>query len=265
MALSFCSFASGSSGNSYLIKGEQASLLLDCGIAGRDVANGLLACGVEPQDVAGIFITHEHTDHIKSLKTVTRMTGAPCYSTPGTLGAVKDRILTRGIEVARYGAEIQIGDVTVRSFPLAHDAMEPVGFSFTGSGKRVTVITDTGCVTEAIYETAVESDLLVLEANHERNVLLMGRYPYRLKMRILGDHGHISNEQAAQFIARILKNRKNPEPPTIALAHLSQENNTPEMAYLTVRNILFDEGFYEKKDYWMTVLTRNERSRLITI
>ena len=269
MSLKFCSFASGSTGNCYLIANQETGLLLDPGITGRKIFENLEKCGLRPEGIGGIFVTHEHIDHVKSLRMVSRMTGAPVYGTRGTLGALSDRILTDKVVLPAEKGAVTLGSIKVETFALSHDSAEPCGYSFSeetpAGSRRITVLTDSGIITEEQMSFLKKSDLIVLEANHERNVLLMGKYPYHLKLRILGEKGHISNEDAAFNLARMLKEREDGKVPTIALAHLSSENNTPDMAYVTVKNILFDEDLYEKKHYHMTVVTRDEMSPMFEI
>lgn len=260
MALAICTFASGSSGNSYLVETDNTVLLVDAGITGKRIKAGLASRGLTPADIDGILITHEHTDHVKSVKMMAKEAcNASVWSSPGTLMAIENKVASEKLRAfSCEDGPFHIGDIEVHPFRLSHDAAEPVGYSFVYGGKRAAIVTDTGCVTESIFSEIVNADLLVLEANHEKNVLLMGGYPYSLKQRILGDKGHISNDQTADCMIRILRERENPNVPFIALAHLSGENNSPGMAYLTVKNRLFDEDLFEGRDYRLTVLVRDE-------
>lgn len=259
MALQFCSFASSSSGNCYLVKSENTTLLIDLGIAGKNVLAGLASKSLAPEDVDGILITHEHVDHVKSLRMIgKKAVNAKVFASAGTLDAVTDKLPEgRSIAVAA-DRPFLTGDILVKPFLLSHDATEPMGYSFEKNGKKLTIVTDTGYVTEDIFSQIAETDLLVLEANHEVNILKMGSYPYSLKRRILGDEGHLSNETAGKCICEMLKTREKEEPPTIVLAHLSKENNTPGQAYLTIRNVLYEEKFYIDKDIKLDIAKRDE-------
>lgn len=273
MSLRFCSFASGSSGNCYLVKSENTALLVDVGITGKRVFAGLAEKGLEPGDLSGILITHEHIDHVRSLRMVSRKAvNAKVFATGGTLDAVSDMIAPGRGSAVRAGESWDIGDIRVTPFDLSHDAAEPAGYTLQCQGRRLTIVTDTGCISPEIEAHIAAADLLVLEANHEVNILKMGAYPYSLKRRILGEKGHLSNEAAGEILCRMLRSsarhqrvsageHQNVLPcdvPKVVLAHLSKENNTPGQAYLTIRNILFEEDLYIDKDLTLTVAARDE-------
>ena len=148
---------------------------------------------------------------------------------------------------------------------MSHDTAEPVAYTFERNGKKIAVVTDTGYISEEIFENIKDADILVLEANHERNILLMGPYPYTVKHRILGDKGHLSNEAAGQCLVQILDYLQGSKAPLVLLAHLSQENNTPQQALITIRNILEEAGYYVDKDVKMEVVARDSVSRLMAL
>ena len=258
----FCSLSSGSSGNCYLVASEETSLLVDAGISGRNIRAGLATCGLEMADVDGVLITHEHTDHIKSLQVVhNQAKAATIYTSKGTRKYINAKMPKvspeRVVEVEPSDGAWMIGDIEVTPVSLSHDAVMPLGFSFRKGDSQISIITDTGEVTEEIFQVIKESDLLVLEANYEENVLMIGPYPYNLKVRIKGKHGHLSNEDAANCIVRVLAERNNINMPIVALAHTSKENNTPDLAYATVENILYDSNYMEGRDYSLKVLLRD--------
>lgn len=262
MAIKFCSIASGSSGNSYLIASENTRLLVDVGIAGKRVIEGIKGKGYELCDIDGILLTHEHIDHVKSIKMMCKKCeNGKVYGSTGTLEAISDKLMDgRAVRIAGE-QEITIGDIDVKIFSLSHDAAEPLGYSFCNGGKQLTIVTDTGIVTEEILEHVTTSDAVILEANHEVNILNMGSYPYSLKRRILGDQGHLSNEAAGKCLCSALNNRaEEMEPLKVYLAHLSKENNTPKHAYLTIRNLLFEEDYYIDKDIKLDIVPRDEPS-----
>lgn len=261
MALKFCSIASGSSGNCYLVRSDSTSILIDVGIAGKRILERLEDRGVYPEDIKGIFITHEHIDHVKSLKKVSRTAlNAQIYCSTGTYEAISDKVEPDKSTLISAGQEIKVGDITIFPFALSHDAADPLGFSIRSGSRQLTIITDTGYVTDEILQHAETADALILEANHEVNILNMGSYPYSLKRRILGNEGHLSNEAAGDCICHVLNCRDGREPLKVALAHLSKENNTPQQAYLTIRNILFEKDYYLDKDVKMCVIPRDEAS-----
>lgn len=274
MGLRFCSFASGSTGNCYLLKTENTNLLVDVGIAGKRVIEGLSSCAVKPEQIDGILVTHEHTDHIKSLRMIAKKAvNGKIYTSEGTAYSVNEKLpmLADKIRITDTATSFKVGDIEVEAFSLSHDAEDPVGFSVHSRGKRVTLITDTGVATKQMLSIAAKSDLLVLEANHEVNILHCSSYPYELKRRILSDHGHLSNDAAAEFIYEVDKLRKNgggenkSEKQKILLAHLSKENNSPMQAMLTIKNRLFEEDMIAGEDYLMNSLSADVATRLLEI
>lgn len=269
MSLQFCSFASGSSGNCYLVKSENTALLVDVGITGKRVFAGLAQRGVDPAQLSGILITHEHIDHVRSLRMVSKKAvNARVCASGGTLGAVSDMIEPGRGYTLQPGEPVQIGDIRVTPFDLSHDAAQPMGFTLQCGGRRLAIVTDTGCISPEIEAHIDAANLLVLEANHEVNILKMGAYPYSLKRRILGEKGHLSNETAGEILCRMVRHQRvsaggsedvcGSGVPKVVLAHLSKENNTPGQAYLTIRNILFEEDLYIDKDLTLTIAARDE-------
>lgn len=280
MALRFCSFASGSSGNCYLAKSDTTTILIDVGITGKRVFAGLAEKGIDPADLSGILITHEHIDHVRSLRMVARKAvNAKVFASGGTLEAVSDMVAPGKSCTVRAGEPRDIGDIQVTPFALSHDAAEPMGFTLQCEGRRLTIVTDTGCISREIEEQIAAADLLVLEANHEVNILKMGAYPYSLKRRILGEKGHLSNETAGEILCRMLHAPMRQQRvsaggchcvgpdgvPKVVLAHLSKENNTPGQAYLTIRNILFEEDLYIDKDLTLTIAARDEAGAFMEV
>lgn len=266
MALKFCSFASGSSGNCYVVKSDDTTLLVDVGITGKRVFAGMEERDIAPEEVDGILLTHEHIDHVRSLKMVSKKAAhAGVYASEGTLRQIADKVPQEKMHCIPKEKSFYIGDIQVNPFSLSHDAAEPTGYSFAHQGKQVTIVTDTGYVSEEIFQQVESADLLILEANHEVNILKMGAYPYPLKRRILGDEGHLSNEAAGRCLCQMLRNRDTDKIPQVVLAHLSKENNTPGQAYLTIRNILFEEDFYIDKDLKLDIACRDEVSPFMEV
>ena len=277
MSLNFCSLSSGSSGNSYLVFSDYAAILVDAGTTRKTMLAGLEKCGISPEKIQAVFLTHEHHDHIRGLPVILRALedSVSVYGSPGTLAATEARLsgkvdLSQGIPIDGTGAltNISIQDIRVTSFRLSHDSAEPMGFRFDVGNKSLAIVTDTGYITDSILRNILDVDLLVLEANHEENMLLMGPYPYELKKRILGERGHLSNEAAAISLTEILNNRKaseKTEPLYILLAHLSKENNLPQVAEVTIENLLFEGDHIRDKDYFMTCLQRDVSGDLICL
>lgn len=264
MALQFCSFSSGSSGNSYLVRSEYTAILIDAGISGKRIMEGLSAAGTQPGEVKALMVTHEHSDHVRSLRVLhKRLPEMMTYSNFATWGCIKDKI-PEGRHVAfESGDEFDIGDIHVKSFRTSHDAAESVCYSFLCGGRQISVLTDTGYISEEIYDQIKTADLLALEANHDPNVLQMGRYPYYVKRRILGEFGHLSNEAAADCIARLHTEDKKRR--FVLLAHLSAENNSPELAMMTIKNSLQEKMVFPGDELRMDVLLRDQISSIYEV
>ena len=266
MELAICSFASGSSGNCFLIKTEETAVLVDAGISGRQVESGLEALGLKTADLNAVLITHEHSDHIRGLKIVSSKSCAPVFASEGTFRGIEFADELGSKKVFCPGESFSVGDIRVTSFPTSHDAAQPSGFSFEAGGKKIAIVTDTGTVTEDCYCRVKDADILVLESNHDESVLRMGRYPWFLKQRILSDEGHLSNEAAARMVLRILQEEqasgRQEKNRLVLLAHLSKENNFPEMALQTMSNILGTGGYDVGGTIRIGVLSRTESSPL---
>mgnify|MGYP001643697964 FL=1 len=210
-------------------------LLIDAGISAARITKGLQACGIEPQELDAVLITHEHVDHVRGLKTLAKRYHLPILATRGTLAGIDGGAAfendMRGISEA-----FTIGDVTVRPFSISHDAAEPCGYRIEGS-HCCTLATDLGVVTDTVQEAMEGADVLVLEANHDADLLRQGSYPWPLKRRILSHRGHLANADAAWALTRMKKH-----PRKVYLAHLSEENNRPALACDTVQDILASRG-----------------------
>ena len=230
--------ASSSGGNCSLVTAQNTYILVDAGVSMRRITRGLASRGLVPESLDGIVITHEHTDHIKGLAMVLKYWDTAIYATAGTAAELY-RMLpqSRGrISVISPDRPFGVGNVEVTAVPIPHDAAEPVGYIFAAGGKRAAQFTDVGKITRRIVEAAEGAESVVLEANHDIEMLKNGAYPYYLKARILSDRGHLSNSRCGDFAAWLAKNgTKN-----IVLAHLSRENNRPETAYDTVSAAMED-------------------------
>jgi phosphoribosyl 1,2-cyclic phosphodiesterase len=266
MGFTFCSFASGSSGNCYLVESDNTRLLIDVGITGKRILAGLEEKGVDIEDIDGILLTHEHIDHVRSIRMIGKKASrAEIFGSGGTFSCIEDKLPPNRAHTLEGEVPFDIGDIRVVPFDLSHDAIEPMGYSFEHDGRRLTIVTDTGYVTDDIFEQIKIADTLVLEANHEVNILRMGSYPYPLQQRILGDEGHLSNETAGHTICHMLDELDGEKTPKVVLAHLSNENNTPQQAFLTVRNILFEDDYYVDKDLKLSVVGRDSVSPRIEV
>lgn len=261
--LELCTLASGSSGNSLLVTDGRTHVLVDAGISCRRICTGLKELGVEPTELAGVLITHEHSDHISGLTTLTKQLRLPVYASPGTGRQLCYRIafLEELLRPVAPGEGFSIGGLAIESFPTSHDAAESVGYALSAGGRKAAVVTDLCYVTGAVLRGIRGADLLVAEANHDVEWVQSGPYPYHLKARILGDRGHLSNEAGAELAWTAVEGGAR----TVVLAHLSHENNTPARAHEVVRGVLERRGAAVGRDVALEVAPRSEKSRRYTV
>lgn len=266
MELLFCSIASGSSGNCYLIASQDTKILLDAGVSGKRITESLIKIGIDPEEISAILITHEHTDHIKGAGIFSRKYDIPIYANHETWHMMRSQIgkvKEDNIKTFLTKEPFYLGDIQVKSFPIPHDAAEPVGFSFYREETQISIATDLGYMTDVILDEIVHADFLVLEANHDIEMLKMGRYPWYLKKRILGESGHLSNIDAGKVLIHMLE--RNSKERQVLLAHLSHENNFPEMAYQTIKNILEEEKYFIGQHIHIYTALREEISEIFNI
>ena len=254
--LELCTLASGSSGNCLLVSDGHTHILVDAGISARRITKSLRELGLDPRELSGILITHEHSDHISGLATLTKQLSLPVYTSRGTALQLCYRIafLEDVIHTFRPGESFDVGGLGVESFPTPHDTVESVGYAVTGCGRKAAVATDLGYVTQEVWDGVQGADLLVAEANHEVEWVQSGPYPYFLKQRILGERGHLSNDAGAALACSAVAGGAH----TVVLAHLSAENNTPARAYDTVCAALERAGAAVGGDVVLEVAPRSE-------
>ncbi len=254
-----CSIASGSSGNCIYTGSEQTHLLVDAGISAKRIEAGLKELELEGKDIQGLLITHEHSDHIKGVGVLARKFGIPIYATEGTIAQMKETASLGKVDESLYHTihadeHFQIGDVDVEPFRISHDAAEPVAYRFQCDEKSAAIATDMGVYNDYIVDHLKGLDVLLLEANHDIQMLQVGPYPYILKQRILGNRGHLSNESAGQLLCKVLHDHMK----KIYLGHLSKENNYAELAYETVKlEIQLDPVQYRPGDFDIQVASRD--------
>ncbi len=262
-----CSIASGSSGNCIYVGSKATHLLVDVGISGKRTECGLNSLGVAARDLDGILITHEHADHISGLGVMARKYGIPIYATGGTIKAIQACKSVGAIDSnlfyeVKEDVKLVIKDLTINPMKISHDAAQPVAYRIAHGKKKVGICTDLGVYNDYTVECLRGMDALLLEANHDVNMLQVGPYPYYLKQRILGERGHLSNENSGRLLSRILHDKLQ----TIILGHLSHENNLPQLAYEAVRmEITLGDNPYNANDFRMMVAERNEPSPVVNI
>ena len=247
MSLEFTTLASGSKGNSVYIGTKDTKILIDVGISGSKIESALKDINVSLDEIDAVFVTHEHSDHIDGVGVLSRRYNLPIYATEGTWNNMPEKIgkISKCNKRLVYKDEgIILNDLFIRPFEVPHDAKEPVCYSVLYNGIKICVATDMGHITRNVIENIRHSSALVLESNHDINMLKSGDYPYSLKERILGKFGHISNETCGKLLSCVMNDKlKN-----VFLGHISQDNNTPDLAYLTVANTLEEFGIQAEKD-----------------
>lgn len=224
--MEFTTIASGSSGNCIYIRGGGTRLLVDAGCPACHIRDSLLQLGTRIEEIDALLITHEHSDHISRAAQLNRRYGIPIYASSLTwdnLPFAQDYLI-EDRHIFDYGMEI--GDIGLDFFRLSHDAVQPVGLVFSQGSRRVGLATDTGAVTASMYRQLSDLDGLIFEANHDQALLMRGPYPAYLKKRVASNLGHLSNQQAAEALTRLI----GPRTVHIILAHLSETNNRPELA-----------------------------------
>lgn len=257
-----CSIASGSSGNCIYTGSANTHLLIDAGISAKKIEAGLSELELEGHDIEGLLITHEHSDHIKGVGILARRYGIPIYATEGTIAQIRAMKSLGNIDEGLYHTihadeRFTIGDVEVEPFRISHDAAEPVAYRLRCEQKSVAIATDMGVYNDYIVEHLQGLDVLLLESNHDIQMLQVGPYPYPLKQRILGERGHLSNESAGQLLCQVLHD----DLKKIYLGHLSKENNYAELAYETVKlEIQLNPVKYGPGDFDIQVADRDASS-----
>lgn len=265
--MELCSIASGSSGNCVMAGSGNTRLLIDAGISGKRIEQGLSSLGHKTSEMRGVLVTHEHIDHISGLGVIARRYGLPIYATQKTVQAILKTKSVGEIDKSLFHPIVPdepffIGELAIDPIRISHDAADPTAYIVRDKKASAGVITDLGTYDEYIIRKLQGIDLLLLEANHDVNMLQAGSYPYYLKRRILGDRGHLSNENCGRLLNRILHDKCR----AVVLGHLSKENNYPQLAYEAVRlEITMGEGPYKGGDFPIYVAKRDSVSELIAV
>ncbi len=231
----FASLGSGSRGNALLVEAGETRILIDCGFGVREAHARLARIGLSPEDLSGILITHEHGDHIAGAFKLAVRNRLAVWMTHGTFSAAPPgRMELPRVELIDSHQPFQVGALDIHPFPVPHDAREPVQFVFSDGRHRLGVVTDLGCSTPHVEQMLTGCDALVLECNHDEEMLQQGDYPAHLKRRIAGRFGHLDNTAAADLLAALDVSRLQ----HIVAAHLSQQNNTPALAQAALAGVL---------------------------
>ena len=238
----FVSLGSGSKGNATLIESDETLVLVDCGFSVRETLARMTARALDPAQLSAIFVTHEHGDHVRGVLPLARRLGVPVYLSHGTARALAqrgERYDARGVALheVRPGRAVTVGALTVMPVPVPHDAQEPCQYVLADQRHRLGVLTDLGMITTHVIEAYADCDALVLECNHDIDMLATGPYPLSLKRRVGGQWGHLNNRQAASLVEELEQSRLQ----HLVLSHLSEENNTPDHALTAVTAAGFDD------------------------
>lgn len=239
----FSVLCSGSTGNAIYVESEEAKVLIDAGVSGKQIAAAMEEIGVTAEGLDALLVTHEHSDHVKGVGVMARKyKNLPVYATAGTWAGMEKYVGDIAVEQQHIFAiqdSLSFGDLKIEPFPISHDAREPVGFNFFQNETKLTLATDLGYVSDRVKTAIQGADAYIFESNHDVEMLRVGPHPWTVKKRILGDKGHLSNEMAGDALTEVLSG----DSKDVYLAHLSPDNNMPEIAEITVRGILMQNGF----------------------
>ncbi|CAM4316529.1 MBL fold metallo-hydrolase [Lacicoccus alkaliphilus] len=256
--------ASGSSGNSTYVETEKGSLLIDVGLTCKRIEEGLGQIGTSLKNIDGILITHEHSDHIKGLKVIAKRYDIPIFANDQTWQQLDRKNIEVPSEQKFHFNPLETKEIVgmdVQSFHVSHDAIDPQFYTFMKDGKKLSVITDTGYVSDQMKGIIKESDCFIFESNHDVDMLRMGRYPWVTKQRILSDVGHVSNEDAAHAMKDVITDKTK----RIYLSHLSLDNNIKELAKMSVEQILSQYDIDTDNEIQLHHTDKNTPTEIYTI
>ena len=258
-----CQLFSGSKGNSIYLSCSTGKFLIDVGVSAKRIEKALDEIGVSPNDLCGIFVTHEHSDHISGLRVFASRYNLDVYAHPDVIAAMRNtKKIDDKVKTKEINSPLELAGVKIIPFENSHDSVACLGYRFDMSdGRSICVCTDTGYVTDDAREKMQGCDLAFLESNHEVTMLQNGNYTYQLKQRILSQTGHLSNFACAEYACDLVKHGTT----RIVLSHLSRENNMPDIAYQTTLCALRQEGFKENKDFRLSVSPQENHERPIVL
>lgn len=261
--LKFYSLYSGSTGNSLFIESEHTKLLIDAGVSAKKIETALTDIQVDISEIDGILVTHEHIDHVQSLGTISRKYHLPVFATQKTWDAMpvqRDKVTDDNKNYFKIAEKFEIGDLSITPFKTPHDAVDSCGFSILNGSHKISIATDLGHMPKDVLNSIEGSSFVMLESNYDPEILKVSSYPYKLKTRIDGPNGHLSNELAGKTISYLLKNGLH----EVMLGHLSKENNFPELAYKTVVEELMYQNF-DENNIRISVASRQAPSKLVEV
>ena len=259
----FCSLYSGSSGNCLFIESDNTKLLIDAGVSLKKIEEGLNSINIDPSSIDAILVTHEHSDHIKSLGNLSKKFDIPVFANKETFDAMPkqiEKISDKNIKNFKVNEKFCIKDIEINPFSIHHDAANPCGFNFFNNDKKISTATDIGHIDNSILSKLEGSSFILLESNYDPEVLKYTKYPFVLKQRIAGPNGHLSNNMAGKVINYLLNNGLH----TAMLGHLSKESNFPALAYQTVADEIISNGTDISKIN-LSVASRDAVSNIIHI
>lgn len=260
MSFRICSLYSGSSGNATFVGTEKAGVLIDAGRNGKAMQSAMETINEDPAALKGILVTHEHLDHIAGVGIFSRRFDIPIYANAKTWEAMEQKIgkiAPKNIRLFDNGSDFYIEDMCIQSYKTPHDAADPVGFSLFNKDRKISITTDLGHINSRILNSVMDSDFILLEANHDLKMLEHGPYPKVLKKRVAGKKGHLSNAAAGLALLKLLNGRLS----HVLLGHLSNENNRPHTAYETVTGILLENGVDLEGDLTVELTWRDKVGR----
>ncbi|MCZ0717388.1 MBL fold metallo-hydrolase [Aerococcus kribbianus] len=256
--------SSSSKGNATYIETPKQKILVDAGFSGKQIENKLAKIGRQMQDIDSIFITHEHSDHIKGLGVLARKYDVNIYANEATWQAIGNKcghIDPLKMNVMEQGEVLTLGDIDIQSFAVSHDAADPQFYAFQKDNKQFTMLTDTGYVSDRLRGLLSNSDVFLIESNHDLDMLRMGRYPWSLKQRILGDKGHLSNDASALAMSEMIGDHTK----RVYLGHLSEENNLKSIAYQTNLTLMREHGLGVNESFTLNETDPVEPTELYTL
>lgn len=233
-----CLLASGSKGNAIYIETRESRVLVDAGLSAREIETRLASLGVSATELHGVLLTHEHSDHSRGLGPLVRRYRLPLFAHPQTLKALPRLGKVEDVREFDSGSRLHFRDLEIEAFSVTHDASAPVGFTFTGAEGQVGIATDLGIATRLVKDSLQKSRVLILESNHDEEMLRDGPYPWPLKQRVRSNHGHLSNAASADLLDALLWEGLE----AVFLAHLSEVNNLPALAEASAQKVLKGQG-----------------------